>query len=92
LGALAAGKSNVDFAVPELRQGDRVVAAMLQNIDVNISIAEASILTDAAFDSTGGQVRIQFNNSNAGAVALAVDPQDIVLLVARVGGEGGGTS
>jgi hypothetical protein len=61
---------------------------MLQNVDANIFISSCFILQDAAFDSTGGQVRLQFNNSNVGAQALAVDPQDIVLIVARAGGEG----
>jgi hypothetical protein len=59
---------------------------MLQNVDANTVISAAAILTDAAADGSGGQVRIQLNAT--AALALTVDPQDIVLLVARAGGEG----
>lgn len=89
LGALASGVSNVDFAVPELRSGDKVAGAWVaSSVDANITISGATVLQAAANDGTGGQVRVQFNNRNAGAQAFAVDPPEILISIARPGGGG----
>lgn len=84
LGALASGVTNVDFSVPDLRQNDKVVGAWLNTIDPNISVSGAQILAAPAFDGTGGQIRVQLLNRNAGAQSITGDPVEILVEVMRV--------
>lgn len=89
LGALASGLTNVDLSVPELRPGDKVVTAQIaSSVDPNIAAIGGTILAAAATDGSGGQVRVQLENRNAGAQSLATDPPEILILVARAGGGG----
>jgi hypothetical protein len=84
LGALAVGVTNIDFSAPDLRVGDKVVGGWLNTIDANISVSGAQVLTAAAGDSTGGQIRVQLLNRSGGAVAITGDPVEVLVEVMRV--------